>query len=193
MRTLCGALVLLALGCGSTRHEDRTPKSLALVPLGKVESTALKSLKSRLEATLPVVVSIGPSVALPTEAYTKPRNRYRADKLLVWLAKHDRADIVLGVTNVDISTSVLGHDDWGVFGRGYCPGRAAVVSSFQLGKKGGVDPRERLERVAIHEVGHTLGLPHCPRACIMADAKGKIKSVDTHSEFCGDCRTKLGR
>lgn len=130
-------------------------------------------------------------MALPTEAYTKPRNRYRADRLLVWLAKHDRADIVLDVTNVGISTSALGHDDWGVFDLGYCSGRAAVVSSFWLGKPGGVDPRERLERVAIHEVGHTLGLPHCPRNCIVADAKGNIKSVDTHAGFCADCKKRL--
>ncbi|MEI6178360.1 MAG: matrixin family metalloprotease, partial [Verrucomicrobiota bacterium] len=52
--------------------------------------------------------------------------------------------------------------------------------------------RERLRKVAEHEVGHVMGLDHCPQAgCVMADAEGSISTVDGETgEFCKDCSTK---
>jgi archaemetzincin len=128
---------------------------------------------------------------MPKSAFYAPRSRYRADKLLVWLSKSTPTDIVLGVTEQDISTTLGKHEDWGIFGLGYCPGKASVISSFRLKKKGKVGVEERLCRVAIHEVGHNFGLPHCPNACIMADAQGSIKSVDSEANFCKQCRDKI--
>jgi archaemetzincin len=44
--------------------------------------------------------------------------------------------------------------------------------------------------VAVHEIGHTLGLPHCPtRACLMEDAMGKVVTTDRERDFCPKCRT----
>jgi archaemetzincin len=71
-------------------------------------------------------------------------------------------------------------------------GRPCVVSTFRLGQK--KVPANKFKRrlidVANHELGHTLGLDHCPHiGCLMEDAKGTIKVVDRSTgKFCGNCR-----
>ena len=51
------------------------------------------------------------------------------------------------------------YEDWGIFGLGYRPGNAAMVSTFRLRKPGLTI--ERLQKVVTHEIGHNLGLKHC--------------------------------
>jgi predicted Zn-dependent protease len=53
-----------------------------------------------------------------------------------------------------------------------------------------------MENLVIHEVGHTLGLDHCPLArCIMADAQGNALRAARLSinEFCPRCTRLLRR
>lgn len=132
-------------------------------------------------------------VALPAKAYYPPRKRYRAERLLEFLDTQIPADgtQILGLTGVDISTTKGRVKDWGVLGLGELPGTACVISSFRC-RRGARDPRhaaERLAKVAVHEVGHTLGLPHCPtRGCLMEDARGLVATSDREYDLCSRCR-----
>lgn len=173
--------------------EVPTQASLVVVPLGSVKQSRVQAVAKRLSDTFHVRVLIARPTPLPKSAYYAPRSRYRADKLLVWLSNRYPEGYVMGVTSSDISTGKGSTADWGVFGLGQMPGRAAVVSDFRLGRKGSVSTTERLGRIAIHELGHNLGLPHCKNLCRMSDAKGSIKSVDSTVEFCRDCRAYLTR
>jgi archaemetzincin len=78
-------------------------------------------------------------------------------------------------------------------GLGHCPGQACVVSSFRV--KGTVKSRghfiQRMLMLAMHELGHTYSLPHCPAGnCIMKDAEGKM-NLDDGTNYCADCSKKL--
>ena len=77
---------------------------------------------------------------------------------------------MLGLVDVDIYASRLNY----VFGEAYVPGIAGLVSLTRLRPefyKEATNDRvflERLVKEVVHEVGHTLGLQHCPRSfCVM--------------------------
>jgi archaemetzincin len=168
--------------------------SVAIQPLGSMPANSVAAVRRGLESTYGVRVTVLKSVALPKEAYYSPRGRYRAEKLLTFLARTPGSyDKVLGLTARDISTTKDGHKDWGLFGLGQMPGKACVLSSFRLKRKGPKTTNQRLTEVAIHELGHTLGLAHCPTPrCVMADAAGSIKTVDISTgKPCRKCWEQL--
>ena len=59
-----------------------------------------------------------------------------------------------------------------IFGLGSIGRTSCVVSIFRLGKKNvsGINLLERLVKAIHHEMGHTLGLDHCPHCgCLMEE------------------------
>ncbi|MFL9484232.1 matrixin family metalloprotease [Chitinophagaceae bacterium LWZ2-11] len=126
---------------------------------------------------------------LPASAFYAPRNRYRADSLISVLSKNIGNDtIIIGLTEKDISTRKGYIQDWGVMGLGYCPGNACIVSTYRLDKS---NLNEQFFKVAIHELGHTQGLPHCPnKTCFMRDAEGGNKANE-EADFCSSCKAFL--
>lgn len=134
-------------------------------------------------------VELKRSVAIPTQAYYKPRNRYRADSLLNFLNRRALpGHVIMALTNKDISWTKGAVKDYGIMGLGLCPGNACVASAYRLSKTNTLD---QLYKIAIHELGHTQGLKHCPvKTCFMRDAKGKNHTNEL-SEFCITCKQHL--
>ena len=135
-------------------------------------------------------------IGLPKQAYYHPRNRFRADSLIRIqkrsISRQPGRVKILGLTNLDISTTKGEFMDWGVFGLGYLPGNSSVVSTFRLGSDELLI--ERLKKVCIHELGHNFGLRHCTSdsLCIMADACGKRLTVDrAELRFCTQCKIQI--
>lgn len=185
------ALLLFFASCQQPQQQQQAAANVShtieVVPLGAEQNISLaKEVAAKLKAVLPDVV-IDSLEQLPVSAYYKARNRYRADSLIRWLSSQSTATTTtrLGITNVDISTTKDGKADWGVLGLGYMPGKAAVASSYRLKDK------SLLWKVAIHELGHTAGLPHCPdRACFMRDAEGG-DPTGSETGFCEKCKAVL--
>lgn len=169
---------------------------VAVQPLGSVTAERLQVVTKSLEQAYGVSVELIKAAPLPQSAWYSPRGRYRAIKLLNHLDESAtlRHPIVIGITEKDISTSKGEHVDWGIFGLGEIDGRVCLVSTFRLGARGADEKKlqDRLRKVAIHEVGHVTGLPHCPKAgCVMQDAKSSIEPVDRESgTFCDTCKAK---
>lgn len=175
-----------------------TKTQVALLPFTGVDVTYSKLLKSEIELFYSCEVTVLKEHSLPVFAFYKPRNRYKADSLLKYLNLNlpKECELIIGITNKDVSTKDEIHEDWGVFGLGFMGGPSCVVSDFRL-KKSAIDKKhlqERVTKVVLHELGHTFGLPHCTadKKCLMRDAEGTIKSVDEEEKFlCESCKKKL--
>ncbi|MBK7764266.1 MAG: matrixin family metalloprotease [Bacteroidetes bacterium] len=117
------------------------------------------------------------------------KTRYRADSLIHYLSRVTaKGHLTIGLTSKDISTTKNEHADWGVMGLGFCPGKSCIASTFRLK---GNNKLEKLYKVAIHELGHTQGLPHCPvKTCLMRDAEGK-DHLNEETGFCASCKAVL--
>jgi archaemetzincin len=169
--------------------------TLAILPFKGVDSVLVDDLRNGLQKQLSVQITILDDVVLPSNAFYKPRQRYIADSLLGFLRQLNRGKFekIIGVTTRDISTKKDPHENWGILGLGSCPGETCVISTFRAGKNK-VSPKDFIRRMlnlALHELGHTYGLEHCPVAnCIMKDAEGKM-NLDDGDVYCKKCRNYL--
>ncbi len=84
-----------------------------------------------------------------------------------------------------------------VFGEARCPGRVAVVSTRRLKPTSNAKTAlfsDRVLKEAVHEIGHTLGLRHCPDPLCVMHFSEQISDTDRKSaRFCADCKAILKR
>lgn len=188
--------------------EDDSNPTIAIQPYENINADYVDSVAASLTKMYQSKVIILETKALPASSFVNIKSpRYRADLLIRLLKtqKPDSADFILGLTNKDISTTkrdAFGnikkpesrYKDWGVFGLGYRPGVACAISTFRLTHSSQKVFISRLQKVALHEIGHNYGLPHCKTEfCVMQDAVETIKTIDTvKPQLCMKCAKKIG-
>jgi archaemetzincin len=205
MKSVMALCLLIALLSGCTHSISHTTV-IAIQPIGTVAAYKIDEARRALEKAYQCRVVILKSISPTSEAFVNIKTpRYRADKLIARLKenKPDTLDYIIGITELDISTTkrdALGrikepksrYEDFGIFGLGYCPGKSCIVSTFRLGTDA-EKLKSRLTKITVHEIGHNLGLPHCPdKKCVMTDAVEKLSTVDAaKNELCAGCRKQI--
>ena len=173
-----------------------------VVPLGPVSQETLRALERGLRDHANLEPRLHAVIPLAAGRKAKRPGRYLAVAILDLLAATPGTEEgkVLGVTEVDIVAEKDGNPEWGVLGLGSIDGKACVLSTFRMRRtweRGGAPEevvRSRLWKTAIHEVGHTLGLEHCPvRGCIMEDGHGTVATTDGETALCPACTERYGR
>lgn len=182
-------------------------KAIELQPLGDNEPDVLVSLRRALQETfgVPAKVRDAPMEIVPF--YDEKRGQYNSTAILHRIAggaashpangnlKRDDGVCIMGITAYDLFIPILTY----VFGEAALDGSVAVVSYHRFRNElyGLPVDRplmiERLCKVAIHEIGHTLGLVHCTlQYCVMHSAS-YVEELDLKSpQFCPFCRNLLG-
>ena len=139
------------------------------------------------------ILSLEPS---PEFALDVSRDQYNSLEILDWLEnRFPKPDQwILGITNVDLAIPVLTF----VFGEARLGGRSAVISTFRLHEEfygRSADTLmllSRIEKEAIHEVGHMMGLTHClDRNCVMYPSNSLSQTDVKSTKFCPECRSNL--
>ncbi|OCA68276.1 hypothetical protein BBH99_15090 [Chryseobacterium contaminans] len=168
--------------------EQKPAITILILPFRDIKPEKVETVAAGIKKIYPNV-KVLEVIDFPENAYYRERNRYRADSTIKFLNSRTREGFVtIGLTSKDISATKGKIKDFGIMGLGYRPGKACVASSFRLSRE---NSDEQFYKIAIHELGHTQGLPHCPeKMCFMRDAEGK-NPTNEETDFCKKCKTFL--
>ncbi len=169
---------------------------ILLIPFSGVPEYFLAPLRKQLERIFGIPVQLFSEITVPQNAFVPKRHQYLADAFLEKLVpfKQKPNDHLLGVTSEDLFSGKLNF----VFGVASSATRTAVISTARLSPEFyGLPPDEnlfqkRILKEAVHELGHTFGLPHCPNPrCVMHFSNSILDTDKKGALFCPNCLQKL--
>ncbi len=176
------------------RISSKAPRALGLVRMGRLDETAVHVVAANLQTVLDIPVDILDAMDLPSDSLLNRRQQHDAGLILKHLSQQaflDRYLKLVALTDADISIPILTY----VFGEAEVGGRVALVSGFRLRQREGgmlvpLDTYyERLAKVALHEVAHTLSLYHCEDSSCLMHFCPKPADLDlVQILFCRRCR-----
>jgi archaemetzincin len=170
---------------------------IALVSVGRVELSHLESLAQGLASRLDVACCISPGGLEGQFAYNPVRGQYHSTEILKRLLQYPHAESwrILGVTDVDLYIPILTF----VFGEAQLRDTGALISSHRLRPEFYGMPKDpgllqaRLLKEALHELGHTFGLQHCPDYLCVMSASHSVERIDLkQADFCAACAGAAG-
>lgn len=167
---------------------------IVLVPIGNIDEAALEALRQPLEEVFHQRTTTGDRVSLSPENYYHSRRQYLAPPLLSLIPLPKPVNRALGVVDVDTFAPGLNF----VFGVADTAGGRALVSLPRLRQEfysllqNENLFRERVLKEAVHELGHTYGLGHCPNlACVMHFSNSLEANARLQEQHCDLCGNKL--
>lgn len=176
------------------KRQPKAKKTIIIQPFEGLPQSTTQLIAQQMKEIYSGEVIVKNIIPLPQHALNYNKTRYRADSLIRYLGSLVKGNqIIIGLTNKDISTTKGKHSDWGVMGLGNSPGKSCIASTFKLKGKNRL---EKLFKVTIHELAHNHGLAntkskHCPeKTCFMRDAEGR-DHLNELKAFCSKCKPVL--
>jgi archaemetzincin len=164
---------------------------ITLQPLGTIETALMQELKGRLESTFGCPIIIKPNCPISVDTYNRERNQYHAVQIMNSLPNADihNNEIILAVAAVDIYAEELNF----IFGQADITNGKAIISLHRLYQDASNDLLlTRATKEAVHEMGHMLGMNHCPDSnCVMCFSNSLQDTDNKAAAFCQSCRPKL--
>ncbi|MGA8282962.1 MAG: archaemetzincin family Zn-dependent metalloprotease [Desulfobacterales bacterium] len=174
---------------------SRPAYSILVAPIGEIEPALCELIRCRIEDIYGLRSEVQPILKDVDFAYNPERRQYHSTPILAQLAASSpvRALKLVAITQADLFIPILTH----VYGEAQLGGKAAIISTYRLmndNPAAGSDDslQIRAAKEAIHELGHTFKLRHCPEhSCIMHYCRS-IKDVDRKSnQLCRHCKVML--
>lgn len=148
----------------------RTTNKLYIVPLGDIPQAVIEAVRNALGDVYGFEVALHGGAPLPVASFNIDRRQFLSYMVIEELARMALGGAALGIADEDLYAQGLNF----VFGEADREKGVAVISIARLRKEfygGSPDEGLLLERSvkeAVHEVGHLVGLPHCPKTdCVM--------------------------
>jgi len=166
-----------------------------IVPVGKVEPALLDYLALALPDGVGGECAVAGKPLDPRESFDPRRRQYHSTRILSQLAALPSAPgtRTLGVADVDLFIPILTF----VFGEAQLGGTAAVISASRLRqefyglREDEVLFYDRCAKEGLHEIGHTLGLVHCPSYDCVMHYSNSIEDVDLkRAAWCRECAVR---
>lgn len=171
-------------------------EELYLVPFDNVSTEVLTNIGNALKEQLPLEYRLMPKESIPPYAYNPRRGQYFSSALLSLLSRKYSAPgrRVLGVVEVDLFVPELNF----VFGEADPVSKTAIISLTRLHQEFyGLERDEalfmrRALTEAVHELGHTYDLRHCPdQHCVMFFSNSLADTDHKGYRFCSRCQKRL--
>ena len=173
-----------------------TQHSIIISPIGAVDPAITAKISQSVLQVFglkPENISLIDNVEF---AYNTLRDQYSSTLILERLTELApvQAFRVLAICETDLFIPILTY----VYGEAQLSGKSCIISLFRLKHHEATTAiqtevlAKRAVKEAIHELGHTFGLRHCPdHACLMHYCRS-IDDVDRKSDqFCRYCRILL--
>jgi len=167
-------------------------KLACIVSVGFVEEAILSEAQMVIERSYGFEVELLPARPSSATAFDASRGQWSAVELMKDLVRNrpPMAKRILGLTSDDLFIPMLSF----LYGQAQLGGAAALVSTARLrqefyGLPSNTDLlTKRVRKEILHEMGHTMGLVHCPdHTCAMC-LSTNLEQVDMKRDiYCRPC------
>ena len=171
--------------------------SIVLIPIGYIDESLLESLQRELGLIFHLRIKVSNPLPVPERAYNPRRQQYHSSAFLKELEKRcfaGKRSKCLGITSLDLFTNNLNF----IFGQAIIDGDVCVISTHRLRPEFyGQPPNskifvDRTVKEAVHELGHSFGLMHCPNSLCVMHFSNHILDTDRKSKnFCERCESYI--
>jgi len=171
---------------------------ISIVPLPGSGGVDLTRVADLLGDVFHRPVGIAAPLASIDFAFDASRDQYASRPVIAALlaARAPGMERVLGITGLDLFVPVLTF----VFGEAQLEGRVALVSACRLANEFYGIPtdaerlQERIEKEAVHELGHTYGLVHCQDGLCVMRSSTYVEEIDLKDvALCAECARRLAQ